>query len=81
MKLRLTGKPNSAMLIEAARRLSVSPKRAAIVEDAIAEVEAEIGGFAFVIGIDCGHNREGLERAGANLVVHDLDEITRDKPV
>lgn len=82
VKLRLTGKPDPAMLIEAAQRLSVSPKRAAIVEDAIAGVEAGVcGGFAFVIGIDRGHNREGLERAGANLVVHDLDEITRDKPV
>jgi trehalose 6-phosphate phosphatase len=74
--LRMPGKPDPAMLLEAAQRIGVRPDRAAIVEDAIAGVEAGVrGGFRLVIGIDRGHNRAGLLRAGATLVVCDLDEI------
>ncbi len=76
VRCRLPGKPDPAMLLEAARRLAVRPERAAIVEDAIAGVEAGVrGGFRPVIGIDRDHNREALLRAGATLVVRDLDEI------
>lgn len=75
-KQRLAGKPDPAMLLEAAARLGVSPERAAVVEDAIAGVKAGVrGGFALVIGIDRGANRAGLERAGATLVVRDLAEL------
>jgi trehalose 6-phosphate phosphatase len=76
VRLRLPGKPDPAMLLEAALRLGARPERAAIVEDAIAGVEAGVrGGFRLVIGIDRGHNRDALQRAGATLVVRDLDEI------
>jgi trehalose 6-phosphate phosphatase len=74
--LRLPGKPDPAMLLETARRLRVQPARAAIVEDAIAGVEAGVrGGFRVVIGIDRDHNGEALLHAGASLVVGDLDEL------
>jgi trehalose 6-phosphate phosphatase len=77
----LAGKPDPAMLLEVAARLGVSPKRAAVVEDAIAGVEAGVrGGFGLVIGIDRGHNRDALTRAGASLVVHDLAEIAAAAP-
>lgn len=53
--LSLRGKPDPAMLHEVASRLGVKPGRAAIVEDAIAGVEAGArGGFALVIGVDRG---------------------------
>jgi alpha,alpha-trehalase len=39
-ELQLPGKPDPAILHEAARRLGVAPERAAVVEDAIAGVEA-----------------------------------------
>ncbi|MGE5271080.1 MAG: HAD family hydrolase, partial [Thiohalocapsa sp.] len=44
VKQRLAGKPDPAMLLEAAARLGVTPKRAAVVEDAIAGVEAGVRG-------------------------------------
>ncbi|MGZ9039089.1 MAG: HAD family hydrolase, partial [Burkholderiales bacterium] len=45
------GKPAPDMFLEAARRLRVEPGRAAVLEDAIAGVEAgRAGGFALVIG-------------------------------
>jgi beta-phosphoglucomutase family hydrolase len=75
-KYGLPGKPDPAMLLKAAARLGVAPERAAVVEDAIAGVEAGVrGGFAFVIGIDRGRNRDGLQHAGASLVLRDLAEI------
>jgi alpha,alpha-trehalase len=75
-KYGLPGKPDPTMLLEAAVRLGVAPGRAAVVEDAIAGVEAGVrGGFGFVIGIDRGHNRDGLQRAGASLVLRDLAEL------
>ena len=50
--LSLPGKPDPAIFLTAARRLRVAPVRAAVVEDALAGVEAgRRGGFGFVIGI------------------------------
>ena len=50
-RLELPGKPDPALFLEAARRLGVAPGRAAVVEDALAGVEAgRRGGFALVIG-------------------------------
>jgi beta-phosphoglucomutase family hydrolase len=74
--LGLPGKPDPAVFVEAARRLGVTPARAAVVEDAIAGVEAgRRGGFALVIGVDRGGNREALAAAGADAVVADLAEV------
>lgn len=74
--LGLPGKPDPAMFLEAARRLGVPPGRAAVVEDAVAGVEAgRRGGFALVIGVDRGGNREALAAAGADAVVGDLAEV------
>lgn len=74
--LDLPGKPDPAILLEAAARLAVSPADAAVFEDAIAGIEAGIrGGFATVIGVDRAGNAEALRRAGAHVVVHHLGEI------
>ena len=75
--LGLPGKPDPAMLWTAASRLGVSPGRAAVVEDAVAGVEAGVrGGFGLVIGVDRGHNREALGQGGADLVVQELAELS-----
>jgi trehalose-phosphatase len=75
-ELGLPGKPAPAMLLEAACRLGVTPARTAIVEDAIAGVEAGVrGGFGLVIGVARGAGRADLETAGAHLVVGDLAEL------
>ena len=54
-QLGLPGKPDPALFLEAARRLGVDPRRAAVVEDAISGVEAgRRGHFGLVIGVDRG---------------------------
>lgn len=75
-ELGLKGKPDPAVFLEAARRLGVDPARAAVVEDALAGVEAgHRGGFALVIGVDrSGHGRE-LRQRGADVLVGDLGEV------
>lgn len=74
--LHIPGKPDPAMLLEAARRLGVAPARTAVVEDAIAGVQAGArGGFGLVIGVARGDFGDDLKAAGAQLVVHDLSEL------
>lgn len=76
----LPGKPDPAMLLEAASRLGVKPEHAAIVEDAIAGVEAGAkGGFAFVIGVDRSGYGNVLKQSGAHVVVDDLSELVVSK--
>lgn len=78
-QLGLAGKPDPAMLLEAARRLGAAPGRSAVFEDAIAGVEAGTrGGFGQVIGVARGDYGEALAAAGADLVVHDLSEMCLD---
>jgi trehalose-phosphatase len=78
--LGIPGKPDPAMLHEAAARLGVSPGRAAVIEDAISGVEAGArGGFGLVIGVDRGAHGDELARAGADLVVTDLSELRVDE--
>jgi HAD superfamily hydrolase (TIGR01509 family) len=80
-RLGLPGKPDPAIFLEALRRLEVEPKRAVVVEDALAGVEAGVrGGFGLVIGVDrTGDSRSGhgaaLRERGADLVVADLGEL------
>jgi len=77
----LKGKPSPDIFLEASRLLSVSPEVAAIVEDAVAGVEAGVaGGFGCVLGVDRGGNRVRLEQAGADVVVSDLSRVGRGLP-
>jgi beta-phosphoglucomutase family hydrolase len=76
-RLSLPGKPDPATFLEAARRLNVAPMRAAVVEDAIAGVDAgHRGGFALVVGVDRRGMPDGLSHAGAGIVIADLAEVT-----
>jgi len=74
-RIRLPGKPAPHPYLEGARRLGVSPKQAAVIEDATAGVASgRAGGFALVIGLDRGAGEGALRDAGADLVLRDLDE-------
>ena len=75
-RLHLPGKPDSAVFLEAARRLGVPPAQAAVVEDAEAGVEAgRRGGFGLVVGIARQGDGRALRDRGADLVVGDLGEL------
>ena len=75
-RLGLRGKPDPAIFLEAARRIEAHPHRTAVVDDAIAGVEAgRRGGFALVIGVDRTGHPEALFDGGADVVVSDLGEL------
>lgn len=75
-QLEIPGKPDPAMLLEAARRLGVEPARSVVFEDAIAGVEAASkGGFGLVVGVDRANGGDALKKAGGDLVVQDLSEM------
>lgn len=73
-RLGLPGKPDPALFLLAADRLGAAPGAAAVVEDALAGVEAGTrGGFALVVGVDrAGTATAALHERGADLVVPDL---------
>jgi beta-phosphoglucomutase family hydrolase len=75
-QLHLKGKPAPDTFLKAAEMVDVGPKRAVVVEDALAGVEAgHNGGFGLVIGVDRKHDAEGLKQHGADIVVTDLQEM------
>lgn len=76
-ELDLPGKPDPAMLLEAARRLGARPGRTVVVEDSEAGVTAgRAGGFGLVIGVDrTGEGGATLKQCGADVVVGDLAEV------
>ena len=75
-RLKLEGKPAPDTYLKAAERLGVDAKRAVVVEDALAGVEAgRNGGFGLVIGVDRKHDADALREHGADIVVSDLEEM------
>ena len=75
-RLQLKGKPAPDVFLEAARQLAVRPARAAVVEDALAGVQAAIaGGFGTVIAVARDGEAEALRSRGAHRVVQSLDEL------
>ncbi len=77
-RLRLPGKPEPALFLEAARRLGHPPQDTAVVEDALAGVAAgRRGGFSPVIGVNRADREMGerLREHGADAVVYDLGEL------
>ena len=74
--LKLKGKPHPDIFLEAARQLEVKPERAAVVEDALAGVEAgRRGKFKLVIGVDRTGQMENLKKYGADIVVPDISQL------
>lgn len=73
----LRGKPAPDTFLEAAHRLDIAPQRAAVIEDAVAGVEAgRAGGFGAVIGVDRLGQALALMQAGATVVVQDLAQVS-----
>ena len=59
--------------------LAVGPTDAAVVEDALAGVEAgRRGGFGLVVGVDRNGHAEQLAAQGADVVIRDLAELHID---
>jgi HAD superfamily hydrolase (TIGR01509 family) len=76
-RMGLNGKPAPDVFLEAARRLKVEPSRAVVVEDAIAGVAAgSSGGFGCVIGVDHSGQSSVLRKAGADVVVTNLTQVS-----
>ena len=78
--LDLSPKPAPDQLEEAARRLGCTPAEAAVIEDAVAGVQAGAAGrFGLVIGVDrqedSGQHRHALRSNGADLVTRDLRRL------
>jgi trehalose 6-phosphate phosphatase len=75
-KRQLAGKPAPDIYLAAADALGVEPGRAVVVEDARSGVAAaRSGGFALVIGVDRGGQRDALLTHGADVVVTDLSQV------
>ncbi|MEU1122367.1 HAD-IA family hydrolase [Streptomyces sp. NPDC005899] len=78
-RLGLPGKPDPALFLMAARRLGTPVEETAVVEDALAGVEAgRRGGFGLVVGVDRTSSPEGaagLRGHGADLVVLDPGDL------
>ncbi|MFH1821212.1 MAG: trehalose-phosphatase [Methanobacteriota archaeon] len=75
-RLGLKGKPEPDLFIEAVASLGIEPGRTAVVEDAIAGVQAgRRGKFGAVIGVDRNGMSQVLRENGADVVVKDLSEI------
>jgi len=80
---KLRGKPEPDIFLYCLQQLNktVQPRDAAVVEDAIAGVQAASrGGFGLVVGVD-RHNLGTLQRHGASWVIHDFYGVTADKIV
>ena len=76
----LAGKPAPDTFVHAAHALGAAPSRSAVVEDAIAGVEAgRAGGFALVVAIDRTGSAAALAQAGADVVVTDLGGTLGDR--
>jgi trehalose 6-phosphate phosphatase len=75
-ELKLPGKPDPALYLEAARRLGVDPSRTMLFEDSLVGIEAgKRGGFGCLVGIDHGQQRGALRQRGADVVIKDLREV------
>jgi beta-phosphoglucomutase family hydrolase len=76
----LKGKPAPDTFLAGARALGLSPQEAAVFEDALAGVAAgHAGGFAFVVGVDCGGEAEVLREHGGDVVVEDLADLLDER--
>jgi beta-phosphoglucomutase family hydrolase len=74
----LQGKPAPDTFLAGARTLGVKPAEAAVLEDALAGVEAgRAGRFGFVVGVDRVGQAEALRAHGADVVVDDLANLLR----
>ena len=69
------GKPDPEIFVTAAHELGVEPRRAMVLEDASAGVEAAKAGGMAAIGIARAHDADLLAAADADIVVTSLDDV------
>jgi trehalose 6-phosphate phosphatase len=75
-ELQLQGKPHPDIFLRAAAELRVEPARAVVLEDAVAGVQAgRAGRFGWVVGVARRGQDEALREHGAEVVVHNLEEL------
>lgn len=78
-RINFPGKPDPGLFLTAARRLDVPAAQVAVVDDALAGVEAgRRGDFGLVIGVDRGGQASALGERGAGVVVDDLVDLELD---
>ncbi len=77
LEMKLKGKPNPDIFVQAASNLGLAPKECIMVEDAVSGVAAgRAGNFGLVLGIARHDNEMDLLSNGADIVVKDMGEIT-----
>ncbi|MFQ5974220.1 MAG: trehalose-phosphatase [Alphaproteobacteria bacterium] len=77
VELNLHGKPEPDLLIEATKRLGVTPAETVLFEHAISGVQAgRAGGFGLVVGVARDGEARALREHGADLAVADMAEAT-----
>jgi beta-phosphoglucomutase-like phosphatase (HAD superfamily) len=69
------GKPDPMIFIAAAEELGLPPERCVVMEDALSGVQAAKAGGMAAIGVARDSHDDPLREAGADLVVHTLDEV------
>jgi beta-phosphoglucomutase-like phosphatase (HAD superfamily) len=72
------GKPDPLIFVTAASELGAQPEGCFVVEDAPAGVAAAKAGGMAAIGVARVHDQDVLHDAGADLVVHSLDQVSRE---
>jgi len=81
-RLNVRGKPAPDIFLEASRLVGAEPARTVVIEESIAGIEAGCAGlFGCVIGVDRTGHAQALRKAGADVVVTDLDQVrATEKP-
>ena len=69
------GKPHPEMFLTAAQELGAAPEQSIVMEDAAAGVQAAKAGNMGAVGIARADDARLLAEAGADIVVHTLDEV------
>lgn len=75
-ELNIPSKPKPDIFLHAASQLKANPTASAIFEDAISGVQAgKSGGFKFVVGVARHGSEEDLYKNGADIVIHNFEEL------
>ncbi|NLX94827.1 MAG: trehalose-phosphatase [Rhodopirellula sp.] len=81
-RTKLPGKPAPDTFLKAAERLNVEARRAVVIEDAVAGVQAgRAGSFGLVVGVARRGPTDALAENGADVVVRNLGELTTEGTV
>ncbi|HEX6308007.1 MAG TPA: trehalose-phosphatase [Longimicrobiales bacterium] len=80
-RLGLAGKPAPDIFLTCLALLDVpDPRRAIVVEDAVAGVEAgRAGNFGLVLGVDRAEQATALREHGADIVISDFRDVTPER--